>query len=262
MSDETPVITTEARGHVFLIGLNRPEKRNAFNLAMLRGLSAAYGAYEDDPELRCAVVFAHGDHFTAGLDLAEVGPAVAGGEPLVEPGAVDFMGVTERHRRKPVVVAAKGWCLTIGLELVLASDIRIAAEGTRFAQIEVKRGIMPFGGATIRFPQMAGWGNAMRYLLTGDELDAAEAYRIGLVQEVVAPERLLDRAVELAERVAAQAPLAVQATLESARLALEQGKDAAVARFVPQVKSLMGTEDAMEGMMSFIERREARFQGK
>lgn len=261
MSDDT-TITTEVRDHLFLIGLNRPQKRNAFTLDMIRALSAAYGAYEDDPELWCALVFAHGDHFTAGLDLAQVGPAVASGEPLIAPGDVDFMGVMERRCSKPVVVAVQGWCLTIGLELLLASDIRLAAEGTRFGQIEVKRGIMPFGGATVRFPQMAGWGNAMRYLLTGDEFDAAEAYRIGLVQEVLPADQLFDRGLELAGRVAAQAPLAVQASLESARIAQEQGKDAAVARFMEQVTRLMGTEDAMEGMMSFLERRAAQFKGR
>jgi enoyl-CoA hydratase/carnithine racemase len=261
MRDE-PTITTEVRDHVLLIGLNRPTKRNAFNLPMIRALSAAYGQYEDDPNLWCAVVFAHGDHFTGGLDLSEVGPQVAAGERLIEPGQVDFMGLSERQRTKPVVCAVQGWCLTIGIELLLASDIRLAADNTRFAQIEVKRGILPFGGATQRFPQVAGWGNAMRYLLTGDEFDAAEALRMGLVQEVLPPEEVHDRAVALAEAVARQAPLAVQATLEIARLGLEQGQEAAVGRLFGTLDRLMKSEDAMEGMMSFAERREARFQGK
>jgi enoyl-CoA hydratase/carnithine racemase len=261
MSEEQTV-TTEVREHVFLIGLNRPGKRNAFNLPMIRALSAAYGAYEDDPALRCAVVFAHGDHFTGGLDLGEVGPQVAAGEKLIEPGQVDFMGLVERRRTKPVVCAVQGWCLTIGIELLLASDIRIAADNTRFAQIEVKRGILPFGGATQRFPQVAGWGNAMRYLLTGDEFDAAQALRMGLVQEVAPAPEVLDRAVALAEAVARQAPLAVQATLETARLGMEQSQEAAVKRLFEQLDRLMKTEDAVEGMMSFAQRREAQFQGR
>ncbi|GAB4533116.1 MAG: crotonase/enoyl-CoA hydratase family protein [Haliangiales bacterium] len=268
MSSASDVITTERAGHVFLIGLNRPAKRNAFNLAMLSGLAAAYTEYEDDPELRCALVFAHGDHFTAGLDLAEVGPAVASGAALFPEDAIDPVDLeglahgNRRRRTKPVVYAVKGWCLTVGMELMMAADIRVAATGTRMAQIEVKRGIMPFGGATLRLPQLVGWGNAMRYLLTGDELSAEEAYRIGLVQEVTSPEELLPRAQEIAARVAAQAPLAVQASLRSARDAVERGMPAAVETLMDEAVALMSTEDATEGMRSFVERREAVFRGK
>jgi enoyl-CoA hydratase len=255
-------LTTETRGHVLLIGLNRPAKRNAFNLRMLRELSDAYTAYQRDGELRCAVLHAHGDHFTGGLDLAEVGPAVAGGQELFPAGQIDPLDLGEPRRTKPVVCAVKGWCLTIGIELCLASDIRLAAEGTRFAQIEIKRGIMPYGGATLRLPQVAGWANAMRYLLTGDEFDAAEALRIGLVSEVTPPEALLDRAVALAETVARQAPLGVRESLLSARLAVEQGRAAALDQLMPAARSLMHTEDAAEGVRSFIERRDGRFKGK
>lgn len=114
-------------------------------------------------------------------------------------------------------MAVQGLCFTLGIELILAADIAVAAEGTRFAQIEIKRGIFPFGGATLRFHQRAGWGNAMRWLLTGDEFDAREAWRMGLVQEVVEPGRQHERALAIAETVARQAPLGVQATLASAR---------------------------------------------
>jgi len=255
-------ITTETRGHVFIIGLNRAAKRNAFNLAILRELATAYAAMEDDPEVRCAVLFAHGEHFTAGLDLAEVGPAVVSGTPLFPSDAVDPLGMFGRRRNTPVVCAVQGWCLTIGIELLLASDIRIAATGTRFRQMEVNRGIMPFGGATLRFPLLAGWGNAMRWLLTGAEFDAAEALRIGLVQEVVDPGAQLDRAVALAIEVADCAPLAVQATLASARIAVERGADAAREALMDQARSLMRTDDAAEGVRSFVERRKAEFTGR
>lgn len=249
-------------GHVVRIGLNRAEKRNAFNLAMLRELGLAYQRYEDDADARCAILYAEGDHFTAGLDLAEVGPAVQQGARLFPEGALDPLDLHEPRRSKPLICAVQGWCLTIGVELLLAADIRVAAEGTRFSQLEIKRGIMPFGGATLRFPQICGWGNAMRYLLTADEFDAATAYRIGLVQEVAAPGQQVETAMAIAERIAKQAPLAVRETILSSRLAVESGFAAANAELLAQARRLMASEDAKEGVMSFIQRREATFQGK
>jgi enoyl-CoA hydratase/carnithine racemase len=128
--------------------------------------------------------------------------------------------------------------------------------------MEVKRGIMPFGGATIRFPQICGWGNAMRHLLTGDTFEVDEAYRIGLIQEITEPGQQLDRAVEIATEVADQAPLAVQETLRSSRIAVEQGPKASFDSFYEQVRRLMQSEDALEGVQSFMQRRKAEFKGK
>ena len=207
-----PTVTVERDGQVLLMGLNRPEKRNAFNVAMLEELSLAYGELERDADLWCGVLFAHGEHFTAGLDLVDVGPRIsAGGLPTPE-GGVDFTGLYGEPVSKPVVIAVQGRCLTLGIELALASDVRVAASDARFAQIEIKRGILPFGGATIRLPRDVGWGNAMRYLLTGDEFDAEEARRIGFVQEIVEPGRQVERAREIAQTIARQAPLGVQGT--------------------------------------------------
>jgi enoyl-CoA hydratase/carnithine racemase len=255
-------ITTERRDHLFLIGFDRPDKMNAFDRQMLRELAEAYTAYEEDDQLWCAVVFPHGEHSTTGLDLADVGPAVAQGEELFPAGMVDPFGIREPRRTKPVVMAARGWCLTIGLELMLASDIRLAAPGTKFAQIEIKRGIFPFGGGTLRLPQVAGWGDAMRYLLTGDEFEAEEARRMGVVQEVVDDDALIERAIELGQRVASQAPLGVQATLETARTAVEQGHQKAADSLLGKAREIMQTEDAMEGLQSFMERRDADFKGR
>jgi enoyl-CoA hydratase/carnithine racemase len=256
------VITTETRGHVRLIGLNRVAKRNAFDVAMLHGLARAITEAEDDREVRASVLFAHGDHFTSGLDLAQVAPLVMKGEPLFPPDTIQPWELTGRARLKPLVMAVQGRCLTLGIELLLAADITVAAEDARFAQIEIKRGIFPFGGATIRFAQRAGWGNAMRWLLTGDEFGAVEALRIGLVAEVTPRGQELPRATAIAETIARQAPLAVAATLRNARLAVEQGFDAAVAQLMPETQLLMKTEDAREGLMSFLERREGQFSGR
>ena len=253
-------ITVEKRGHLLLIGANRPKKLNAYDVEMLHQLGDAYGELERDDEVRCAVVYAHGDHFTAGLDLGTVGPAVASGEHVFGAGAVDPWGLHGPARTKPVVLAVHGRCLTLGIELALACDVTIAADNTRFGQIEVKRGIYPFGGATFRLVQRAGWGNAMRYLLTGDEFDAAEALRIGLVQEVVPLGEQLARATAIAETIAAQAPLAVRATIANARKSLVE--HAAVEGMMAEIRALMASADAREGLMSFLERRAANFTGK
>jgi enoyl-CoA hydratase/carnithine racemase len=259
----SPRVTVDRDGHVLLIGFNRPDKRNAADLQLLQELSLAYGELESDPTLRVGFVFAHGDHFTGGLDLADVGPRIgADGLDITSEGGINPWQVSGQSITKPVVIAVQGTCLTLGIELILASDIAVAAESTRFGQIEVARGILPFGGATIRFPRAVGWGNAMRWILTGDMFDAAEAHRIGLVQEVVADGEQYARGLELAHRVAAQAPLAVQAALANARLAVRDSDAAAEAALQPDLVRLAGSEDARIGMEAFVSRQPAGFIGE
>lgn len=260
---EAGVVTTELRGHVLLIGLNRPHKYNAFDLALIDQLAQAYHRLEDDPEVRCGVLFGRGRHFTGGLDLAQVGPEIAR-------GALDFdqPGRRDPWRRDgpwltPLVIAVQGWVMTLAIELTLAADIAIAASDARFSQMEINRGIFAFGGATIRLPRDCGWGNAMRWLLTGEEYSAAEALRIGLVQEVVVPGAQLDRALEIAQRISDRsAPLGVRATLASAHLARAEGEGAAFAGLNQQVLRLLDTADGREGLQSFLERRDAQFVGR
>lgn len=252
-------IKTEIRKHVFLIELNRNEKMNAFTFQMLQELAQAFTLLEDNKELRCGLLFSKGEHFSSGLDLVDVAAHIERGEVLVGEGLVDPMQLTGRKRSKPVVMAVQGHTLTIAVELILANDICIAARNTKFGQIEVKRGIFPFGGATIRFAQRCGWGNAMRYLLTGDYFDEDEALRIGLVQQV--SDSLYVTALAIANTIAEQAPLGVQATLTSARNTFEQGYEAAKEDLLPQLHTLMRSRDAKEGVQSFIERRAAEFTG-
>ena len=262
MSDQRR-ITVERDGSVLLIGLDRVDKRNAADHLMLEQLAAAYGKLERDPDLRCGFVFAHGDHFTGGLDLADVGPRIGPeGLDLVPAGGIHPWQVAGQQLTKPVVIAVQGTCLTLGIELMLASDIVVAADSARFSQLEVSRGILPFGGATIRFPRAVGWGNAMRWILTGDTFDAAEAMRIGLVQEVVPHGEQYARGLELAHRVSAQAPLAVQAALANARIAIRDGDAAAEAALQPELVRLVTTEDATIGMEAFMTRSMPEFVGR
>ena len=260
-----PTVTVEQRGHVLLIGLNRPEKRNAFNVELLEQLASAYHRLESDDEIRCGVLFGHGDHFTGGLDLAEVGPLVRDGrlaEIFTAPGHRDPWR-KDNVWTTPLVAAVQGWVMTLAIELLLAADIRIAASNARFAQMEINRGIYAFGGATIRLPRDAGWGNAMRWLLTGEPYGAQEAHRIGLVQEVVDPGRELERAVEIAEMIATKSgPLGVKTTLASAHRARLEGEAAAFSRLDEDMAVLFESEDGREGLQSFVERRPARFTGR
>ena len=252
-------ITTETRGHVFLIGLNRPDKMNAADEQMLHELSLAYGELDRNPDLRVGLVFAHGDHFTAGLDLNDVGPKLAAGNlQMVPEGGLDPWGMSTRQVSKPVVMATKGTCFTLGVELALASEIVIAATDSKFAQLEVSRGIMPFGGATLRFPKAAGHAGAMRYLLTGDSFNAEQALKMNFVTEVCEPGKEYAIALTLAEKIASQAPLAVQATLASARATDAEAEKTQVFR---RLAALMQTKDVARGMEAFVTKQSAKFEG-
>jgi enoyl-CoA hydratase len=254
-------IVTEKDGHLMMITIDRPHKLNGFTPKMMAELDAAYADLEDDDEIWCGILAAAGPHTTAGLDLPSLAPKMAAGEPLNDPDGVHPMDLRGRRRTKPMVAAVKGITYTIGIELMLACDIVVAADDCRFSQLEVKRNIMAAGGATIRMVQRAGWGNAMYVLLTGREFDAMNALRYGFVQEVVETGRELDRAIEIAEEICAQGPMAVRATLANSRKYLEEGFAAAVADFEDVNRRLSAMEDAKEGVQSFIEKRPPRFTG-
>jgi enoyl-CoA hydratase/carnithine racemase len=204
-------------------------------------------------------VFGHGGHFSAGLDLQDVGPKLATGKlQMVPEGGLDPWGISTRQVSKPVVMATRGTCFTLGVELALASDVVIAATDSKFAQLEVSRGIMPFGGGSFRFPKVAGHANAMRYLLTGDSFDANQALAMNLVTQVCEPGQELEIAIEVANRIASQAPLAVQATLASSKtIDFEQEKKLVFQRLA----SLMQTKDVARGMEAFMTKQPAKFEG-
>ena len=252
-------------GAILQISINRPAKRNGFTPKMFRELGEAYGRLDDEPALRVGVLCAEGDHFTAGLDLPTIAPLMKRGEKSVPLGLVDPLNLGMegyRRRRKPMGGAVQGITYTLGIELMLAADIVVAADNCRFSQLEVKRGIMATGGATLRMAERAGMGNALLHLLTGDEFGSAEALRLNFVQRVVPTGQQLTEALNIAQAIAAQAPLAVVATRQNVLKALEQGPLVAMHDFISVQKTLANSEDAKEGVQSFIEKRAARFTGK
>ncbi len=262
MPDEAPPgrVYHERIGHTLKIVIDNVTRRNSFIPEMSLQLSEALTLLDRDPELRVGVLCAEGGHFTAGLDMPKFfGP---GATPVQIPdGNVDAFQLA-RMCRKPVVAAVQGITYTIGIEMVLACDIVIAADDARFCQMEAKRGLAPLAGGNFRFLTRMGWGDAMYHLLLVDEFGAAEAHRIGLVQEVVPAGQQVTRAMELAEVIANNAPLGIQITKVTARKFYEAAEAAALAALPDIRAAVMGTEDMQEGMRSFIERRPAVFKGK
>lgn len=260
MSDSNGRVHSEVVGRVLKITIDNVTKKNAFVPAMMEQLSDALTELDSNAELWVGVICAAGDHFTAGLDMPKFfGPTAEKRERKAD--NVDPFGLGRRCS-KPVVTAVQGITFTVGIEMMLAGDIVIAADSARFCQMEAKRGIAPLGGAHLRYVSRAGWGNAMYHLMLCDEFGAQEAYRIGFVQEVVAHGDQVDRAMEVAGLISRNAPLGVQVTKEAAYEFIASGEQAAI-DFLPTLRArVMDTHDAKEGITSFIERREAQFAGR
>jgi enoyl-CoA hydratase/carnithine racemase len=255
-------ITIERREHVLLIGINRPHIYNRVDPEAYHALAKAYYDYDHDSSLRAAVLFGHGENFSRGVDVDAFTALAKTGKPtaLVE-GELDPLGKMKRLS-KPLVVVAHGDTWNMGHELMLAADIRVASADVRFGQDENTHGRFPGGGATVRFVREAGWGNAMRYMLTGEHWGANEAQRIGVVQEIAPDrERALALGVEIAQRVAACAPLGIRTTLLSAHLAIDGAEDAAYHELDAQYGALYHTSDFLEGRKAEAEGRPPIYVG-
>jgi enoyl-CoA hydratase/carnithine racemase len=253
-------VRSERHGRILKIVIDNPTKMNAFSPEMMEELSAAFTTLDRDGDLWVGVLCAEGKHFTAGLDMPRFfGPkAVKVDRPA---GNIDPFGLQNRCR-KPIVTAIQGVCFTVGIEIMLAGDIVVAADDVRLCQMESKRGIAPLGGAHFRYLSRTGWGNAMYHLLLCDEFNADEAYRVGFVQEVVPAGQQVERAMALAEVIATNAPLGIQVTKEAALKFIEAGERAAI-DVIPQIRGrVLDSEDAKEGIQSFVERRAAVFRGR
>ena len=256
-------ISVEQRGRILLMGLDRREKYNGLTPKMMRELGARLHAPRRGSRALGGRAVRPRQALHRGARPPEVDRGDEGRRARRErerSDRVDPMALA-RACRKPIVTAVHGITYTAGIEMMLAGDIVVAADDCRFSQLEPKRGIHATGGATIRFVERGGWGNAMYHLLTCDEFGAEEARRIGLVQEIVPRGAELARALELAEQIAAMAPLAVQATKASSRRYLDHGFAATVAAFAADQAALANTDDAREGVASFVERRDPRFTG-
>ena len=261
-TDDGRIIASRPASWIAGIAIDRPAKRNAFSPAMLDALASEFTKANRDSDVRVLLLHASGDHFTGGLDLGAMTDAGRIGELLFPGAETDPVGLFAPRVSKPVVIAVEGVCLTLGVELILAADITVCSTTARFGQVEVQRSVMAYAGATIRMVERFGWGNAMRYLLCGDLFDADEALRLGLVQQVVAAGEAYSTALNLAQTIAAAAPLAVQATIANAALSLREGQAAAIADLLPRARFLAATEDAVEGVTAFREKRPPIYSGR
>lgn len=260
MAERQPgAVTLRREGAVAVVTLDRPAAHNAFTVAMLRRLEELVAEVAADDDLHVLVLTGAGTRaFCAGADLGELIPQMTA-------GALD-VGLPDPTRRffsefvKPIVAAVNGACLAGGLELLLGTDLRVAAEHAVFGLPEVRWGIVPGGGSHVRLPQQIGWPAAMRLLLTGEPVDAAEALRMGLVGEVVAAERVLPRAMELAATIAGNAPVAVRTAKEIAMRALANEPRFALEHAL--TARVLATRDAREGPAAFLEKRPPRYENR
>jgi enoyl-CoA hydratase len=254
-STSPPEILTEKRDRILIITINRPEAKNAANAAVSHGLAAAMDQLDDDPGLSVGILTGAGGTFCAGMDLK----AFARGENVAVPGR--GLGFTERPPVKPLIAAVEGYALAGGTELALATDLIVAARNSAFGIPEVKRGLVAAGGGLLRLPQRIPSAIAMELALTGDQLSAERAHELGMVNVLAEPGHALDAAIELAERITANGPLAVAATK---RIIVESRGWSPQDQWREQMKIIMpvfGSNDAKEGAIAFAEKRPPNWTG-
>jgi enoyl-CoA hydratase len=258
-ADATPAapVLTERRDNVLLITLNRPEARNAVNLALAEGIAAALDDLDADGDVAAGVLTGAGGGFSAGMDLKAF---VTGERPWV--GDRGFAGIVQRASRKPLIAAIEGFAVAGGFEIALACDLIVAAGGAKLGIPEVKRSLVAAGGALLRLPRRMPYGLAMELALTGDPISAERAYELGVVNRLAEPGSAVDAALELAAAIAGNGPLALEAT----KAILQRQFDWTEEEFWHKQGELAGpvfaSEDAREGAVAFSEKREPRWQGK
>jgi enoyl-CoA hydratase len=256
MNDEQAVLT-ERRGRVLLITINRPDQRNAINGAVANGIAAALDELDGEGELSVGVLTGAGKGFSAGMDLKAF---VAGESPYV--GDRGFAGITQRAAAKPLIAAVEGFAVAGGLEVALSCDLIVAARGARLGIPEVKRSLVAAGGALLRLPRVLPRTIALELALTGDPIDAERAHQLGLVNRLADPGQAVDAALELAEAIAPNGPLALAATKRVLTESVDWPESEFFARQGEIAGPVMASEDAREGAKAFAEKRAPVWQGR
>jgi enoyl-CoA hydratase len=251
VSTDTDAVLTERRGRVLLITMNRPEQRNAVNAAVAAGIAGALDELDGDPELSVGVITGAGKGFCAGMDLKAF---VAGERPWVE--GRGFAGITQRAADKPLIAAIEGFAVAGGLEVALACDLIVAGRGARLGIPEVKRGLIAAGGGLLRLPRTLPRNVAMEMALTGDPIEAERAHELGLVNRLSDGGEALTVALELAETIAANGPLALAATKRVMVESVDWPNSEFFMRQQPFRDSAFNSQDAREGATAFAERRD------
>lgn len=255
--DDQPEVLVHDQGAVLVLTLNRPHAKNAMTRAMSELIAAALDRLDEDDTLAAGVITGAGGSFCAGMDLKGF---LRGERPSI-PGR-GFGGVTQRPPRKPLIAAVEGWALAGGFELVLACDLVVASSTARFGIPEVKRGLVAAAGGLFRLPDRLPDAVATELALTGDPIDAGRLHQLGLVSRLTPEGETLAAAMELAERIAVNGPLAVAA---SKRILVESRGWARSERFDaqrPYVDEVFASEDAQEGARAFAEKRPAQWSGR
>ena len=248
-------VLTERRDNVLVITLNRPDARNAVNRALAEGVAAALDELDDTPELQVGILTGAGKGFSAGMDLKAF---VAGESAWV--GDRGFAGIVQRAARKPLIAAVEGFAVAGGLEIALACDMLVASKGSKLGIPEVKRSLVAAGGALLRLPKRVPYGIAMELALTGDPISAERGYEIGLVNRLAEPGQAVDAALELANQITPNAPLA----LDASKQILEAGwpEEDFWAKQGELTAPVFQSEDAREGSVAFAEKRAPVWKGR
>lgn len=254
-------VLKDVDGRVATLTINRPDKLNALNAAVRKDFVAALAELQRDDDVRVVIVTGAGDKaFVAGADIGEF----EGRSPVDQFRVMKAFGMVEAVDAfpKPVIAAINGYCLGGGCELAMACDIRIASENAKLGQPEINLGILPGAGGTQRLPRLVGLGNAFKLLYTGELVTAAEALRIGLVDDVAAPDELETQVLELAQSIAAKSPVALQLIKEAVRASMRQPLDEGLRLETTLFGLAFSSEDKQEGIRAFLEKRKAQFQGR
>lgn len=258
---EDQVVLTDIDGHVATVTINRPDKLNALNAAVRTQFGAAFDALAADDSVRVVIVTGSGPKsFVAGADIAEF----EGRAPIDQFRVMKSFGIVDLVDAfpKPVIASINGFCLGGGCELAMGCDIRIASDKARLGQPEVNLGLLPGAGGSQRLPRLVGLGTAYKMLFSGDMVDADEALRIGLVDEVVPADELMDRSRELAAGIASKSPVALQLIKEAVRAAVRMPLDEGLRLETTLFGLAFSAEDKVEGVQAFLEKRAAKFTGR